>query len=135
MRPEQLAVFRLALRASVGVYVVAALIVTYVAGVGPTAGTSVALIATLLLLLVSASHYFTLRFVVLPNVLGNPKSQADAPRNIADSFSGAPGIYGLVASIMTGQGLMVLPFAAISMALFYVLGSYVDEEIGRRATT
>ena len=130
-----MAFFRLAMRASVGVNVVAALVLTYAAGAGPSVEPGMAAGVTLVLLAIGVSHYFTLRFVVLPGMLRQAGTPADGLRIIADSFSAAPGVYGLVASIATGQGLIVLPFAAVSAALFYVLGSHLDEEIARRAKT
>lgn len=132
MSPEYSWLYKLAIRASVAAYVTAAFVLTYGFGIGPTVETDMAFFATALLLLVSISHYAFLRFLVLPSVLTKSDRPADA-LVIADAFSAAPGIYGLVVSILTGHGLLALPFATIAAAMFYVLGSYVDEQLAQRA--
>jgi hypothetical protein len=105
----------------------AAFIVTYIAGVDPSLDASAATVLIVTLLIVSFADIVLLRVVVLSRLASERGPRRQTAIILASAYSNAIAIFGLVAAIVSGQGLIALPFAAISFLSFYVLLSYVDE--------
>ncbi|MEX2159627.1 MAG: hypothetical protein WEB04_09525 [Dehalococcoidia bacterium] len=113
--------------ASVLIETIAAFIVTYLLEIGPTADTQMAFLTVASLAFIALSATAIVRFVLLPSIAKQDTEGRWTAHVLACSFSQAPATYGLVAAIISGHGLIALPFAAISLLSFFVLLSYVDE--------
>lgn len=68
-----------------------------------------------------------IRVVVLPSIFANPETSEEQAAILACSFASAPAIFGLFISVLTGQGLLVLPFSAIALSAFFIYRSYLAE--------
>ena len=64
--------------------------------------------------------------LLLPPLLATPDGR-DGATVLGHSFATAPAIYGLLISVSTGQGLLALPFAAISVMGHVAVWSYLRE--------
>jgi hypothetical protein len=82
-----------------------------------------------LLLAVAVSDILIVRFVVLPN-----NASSGVPREslvvLGYAFVMAVAIFGLVASIVTGAGLIGLPFSVIAFVGYYAVWSFLQEAAG-----
>ena len=79
------------------------------------------------LLPLGLSQILLVRLVLLPPMIANPETPEESAAALAYSFANATAIYGLVISIMTGQGLLVLPFSAVALSTFFMFSSYLAE--------
>ncbi len=92
-------------------------------------GTGAFIIAVLVA--VGIFNVATVRFHLLPRAIANPKAAPEAVVMVGYSFAVAPSIYGIVASIITGEGLLALPFGAIAIGGLVVVWSYLRESPAR----
>jgi hypothetical protein len=121
------------------VFVVGALIMTGAAFILPSMGVGAdppieqdaRLLLVLVLIGVGLSNILVTRFYLMPHQL---KSQVAGRREALESakvlgcaFAIAPAVYGLVAALFTGHGLIALPFFSISMVGFYAVWSFLQE--------
>jgi hypothetical protein len=85
-----------------------------------------------ILLIVAVSETFLVRFVLLPSSVRHPEATREQAESLGYAFAHASAVYGTVASIMTGQGLLALPFGAIAAVSWLVVHSYLEEALGDR---
>ena len=107
--------------------------------VGPVTNSNVGIdvekgISTLLvgvLFAVGVVDLLTVRFLLLPSMIGNAQTLQDRDKVAITgyAFAVAPATYGVVISIVTGQGLLALPFGAIALYALSVVRSYRREAI------
>jgi len=83
-----------------------------------------------ILAVVGFVNLLTVRFLVLPRAATNPDAREEQIAVTGYSFATAPAIYGVVVSIVTGQGLLALPFGAIALYGLFVVWSYLRESSG-----
>ena len=67
----------------------------------------------------------TIRFLFLPRALARPEPRTDQIVLTSYIFAVAPATYGLVISLVTGQGLLTLPFAVIALFGLFINWSYL----------
>ena len=79
------------------------------------------------LLALGLSQVLLVRLVLLPPMIADPETPEESAAALAYSFANATAIYGLVISVMTGQGLLVLPFSAIALSAYFMFSSYLAE--------
>ena len=97
-------------------------------GIDVDSGTSALIIG--ILAVVAFINLLTVRFLVLPRAVTNPDAREEQIAVMGYSFATAPAIYGVVVSIVTGQGLLALPFGAIALYALFVVWCYLRESFG-----
>ncbi len=83
------------------------------------------------LLFTGIAEVLIVRLIVLPSILAKPGTPQGAAVTTGYSVASAPAIYGLVVSIITGQGLLALPFAAVAIYGFVAIWAYLRESQAR----
>lgn len=83
-----------------------------------------------MLLVVGAVQLVVVRFLVLPGAISNPDATEEQTTILAYSFPLSAAIYGLVASITTGQGFVALPLGAIALLSWLVVRAYLQGSYG-----
>ena len=78
-----------------------------------------------LLLVIAIINVTTIRFLFLPRALARPEPHKDQIVLTSYIFAVAPATYGLVISLVTGQGMLTLPFAVIAFFGLFVYWSYL----------
>jgi hypothetical protein len=79
------------------------------------------------LAVVSLVSLFTLRWLVLPNTTAKSSGGAKAATNAAIvgyAYADAIAIYGLVASVLTGETLVSIPFGVLALIGWLLVGDY-----------
>ena len=79
------------------------------------------------LLALGLSQVLLARLVLLPPMIANPEVSEEQVALFAYPVAYAPVLLGLVISTLTGQGLLVLPFSAIALSVFFIYRSYLAE--------
>ena len=80
-----------------------------------------------MLVVVGVVQLVVVRFLVLPGAISNPDATEEQTTILAYSFSQSAAIYGLVASITTGNGFVALPLGAIAPLSWLVVRAYLQD--------
>ncbi len=83
-----------------------------------------------MLLVVGVVQLAVVRLLVLPGAISNPDATEEQTTILAYSFPQSAAIYGLVASITTGQGFVALPLGAIALLSWLVVRAYLRGSYG-----
>jgi hypothetical protein len=84
------------------------------------------------LLVVAVMNILTVRFLVLPRAAANPAASRETVMATGYAFAVAPSVYGLVLSLFTGQGLLALPFTAVSLGSLLAIRLYLQDAPPKR---
>ena len=77
------------------------------------------------LLAIAIINVPTMRLLVLPRVMAGAEPHKEEVVLTSYMFAVAPATYGLVISLVTGQGLLTLPFAVIALFGLFINWSYL----------
>jgi hypothetical protein len=75
------------------------------------------------LLVVGLLNVLTARFTVLPGMV--KKEPATRAAVTGYTLAGVPASYGLIAAILAGEGLVAIPFGALSLGAWFMTRSYI----------
>ena len=79
------------------------------------------------LLLAAVGDVLIVRFFVIPSVSTKPEAAYETILAPAYAATASPAIFGVVAAVMNGQALLVLPFSAISVIAFFSTSNAMEE--------
>ena len=84
---------------------------------------------TVLMLLIGPSQIATVRWLFLPQVARMKRATPEQIALVSLMFAAAPCVYGVVIVTFTGQGLLTLPFSALSLVGIALIYPYLKQVV------